>query len=631
MEGPIVNDVPQTLIEAYLDGDLTTEAHRELSDWLRQSQANIDRFVAECRLHSELFDAVSGSGSRLPSGTEKKVEGGRWKAEEANPPFPVPLPPSVSLSAFLPTTPLGNVAFSYGMSTLLVGIGLFIFSLMSASSPHDAVVNNNPSDSQNCTAPNVPTPTPEPEIVSVGRITGMVDCKWEDTDYAPAHDRVVQGTKYMLASGLMEITYYTGAKVILQGPCTYVAESAAGGYLSLGKLTARVESRSRLPDGALPTDLDTAKSRPAGGTYFAVRTPTAVVTDLGTEFGVEVNGKGVTRSHVYRGKVELVALDGQGEKQGRKLILNANESGCVDKSSGATNQAAIVHTGDVAAKDFTRYMPNSPKGREEASRVYADLVLSLKPAVYYRMERPEQGEDPMRIVDSAPGGHHGKAYGDSAAWIDKDTPAQIYKPGRFGEAMSFRGEWGREHIIVPDYPKAENDKLSVSAWVFVESPAPRNWSVIAANWSYSIELSKAVGQFCFGLSQPDGGLWACVKQRDGTPVSVYEPAPEGLPSNRWQHVAFVADGAMLRLYHDGKEVGSSSCKGVCAKLPIASLGIGGETNRTGTTISSVNPCYWRGQIDELAVFNRALTPQQVRQLYTGSETEMKDKGEGKKP
>ena len=41
----------------------------------------------------------------------------------------------------------------------------------------------------------------------------------------------------------MEITYDTGAKVILQGPVTYEVESKDGGYLSLGKLTARVETR----------------------------------------------------------------------------------------------------------------------------------------------------------------------------------------------------------------------------------------------------------------------------------------------------------------------------------------------------------------------------------------------------
>ena len=43
----------------------------------------------------------------------------------------------------------------------------------------------------------------------------------------------------------MEITYDTGAKVILQGPVTYEVQSKDGGYLSLGKLTARVEDEGR--------------------------------------------------------------------------------------------------------------------------------------------------------------------------------------------------------------------------------------------------------------------------------------------------------------------------------------------------------------------------------------------------
>ena len=41
----------------------------------------------------------------------------------------------------------------------------------------------------------------------------------------------------------MEITYTTGAKVILQGPVTYEAESN-GGYLSVGKLTGRLEKKA---------------------------------------------------------------------------------------------------------------------------------------------------------------------------------------------------------------------------------------------------------------------------------------------------------------------------------------------------------------------------------------------------
>ena len=43
------------------------------------------------------------------------------------------------------------------------------------------------------------------------------------------------------SAGLMEITYGSGARVILEGPALIKSNPMRGGYLSLGKLTARVE------------------------------------------------------------------------------------------------------------------------------------------------------------------------------------------------------------------------------------------------------------------------------------------------------------------------------------------------------------------------------------------------------
>ena len=147
----------------------------------------------------------------------------------------------------------------------------------------------------------VPTATkrqlaPEPPPTSVGRITGMVDCKSADPDDFPSAD-VRLGEKYQLATGLMEITYDTGAKVILQGPVTYEVESN-GGYLAVGKLTGKLEKK---------TEGSSVSSNPRSliPNPFSVRTPTATVTDLGTEFGVEVGESGVTETHVFAGQVRV--------------------------------------------------------------------------------------------------------------------------------------------------------------------------------------------------------------------------------------------------------------------------------------------------------------------------------------
>ena len=114
----------------------------------------------------------------------------------------------------------------------------------------------------------------------------------------------------------MEITYDTGAKVILQGPVTYEVESN-GGYLSVGKLTGKLEKRSgEWPSGSgavnhkskSQVQIPVSLYPPSLPSPFVIRTPTATVTDLGTEFGVEVDAQQVCHVETFVGLVEVRQL-----------------------------------------------------------------------------------------------------------------------------------------------------------------------------------------------------------------------------------------------------------------------------------------------------------------------------------
>ena len=111
------------------------------------------------------------------------------------------------------------------MAAALVGIGLLI-GWTCKMSYHQQVVQD---------VPRQVLPA-EPETVLVGRITGMVDCRWADTVMeASPGDTIPLGRRYAtLAAGLVEITYNTGAQSILQGSTTYEVDSVRGGFLSLG-------------------------------------------------------------------------------------------------------------------------------------------------------------------------------------------------------------------------------------------------------------------------------------------------------------------------------------------------------------------------------------------------------------
>ncbi len=600
----------------------------------RSREAGLSRIKTECAREgrvgdgrgmagSPAIDGEEGFGIRdsgfgvrdsesLSADTAVELPSGQWPQTPSPEP---PIPPIVidlsSTSHYpLPTShfSVGSWAFSYTVATVITGVMLLGFWAVEVT--HHQHIAEAPSQL-------VPSDA-RPEMVFVGRITGMVDVKWsDDPRYLPPPDfaHVPLDRKYILDSGLLEITYDSGAKVILQGPCTYEVESTAGGYLSLGKLTAKVEKKKSEVRGQRS---DPSPLSPLPSPLFSVRTPTALITDLGTEFGVEVSDEGTTTSHVFHGSVKVLVLDGAGnlpspfgrgaggEGSVREVILGENESARVERADGAGHLSIVRHAAESVPSDFVRAMP--PPKHVAGSTSYAELVLSLNPAVYYRMERPKDEKDRLVVFDSAPGGHHGVLY------LADEYGGSPYWSGRFGDSLRLRGQGAGDHAIVPDYPKAANDQLTVSAWVMLDSQNTW-WAMIAANWgNVPISERPARGQFHFGLYQSDGDLSVQATQRDQKLLLVREGKDRPLPIGTWLHVAFVADGTTLRLYRNGVEVATGPCRDIFPRPPMASLGIGCKTTTAGTEASTRTPAFWRGRIDELAVFNRALSPAEVRKL-----------------
>jgi hypothetical protein len=189
-----------------------------------------------------------------------------------------------------------EVPFGFLIATLLTGLLLLGMWLTPVSRPamQQIAGSSQPAESK--------TPAIEQkmlEIEYVGRIVDTVDCKFSihgaetenhKSEIKNQESLVALGDRLILDSGLMEIVYDTGARVVLQGPCAYTVESTSGGLLAVGKLTARLEKK--------------AASNFQPPASFFVRTPTAVVTDLGTEFDVEVGSDKTTMVHVIQGVVE---------------------------------------------------------------------------------------------------------------------------------------------------------------------------------------------------------------------------------------------------------------------------------------------------------------------------------------
>lgn len=307
---------------------------------------------------------------------------------------------------------------AYLVATLVFGLGLLIASLIHVSQPMESA-RSSPGHQTEGLVGRSGVGGEDSASPIVGRITGMVGCKWVDpTTEAINGDDVQLGRKYDLASGLMEITYDTGANVILQGPVTYEVESKNGGFMSVGKLTGKME-------------VETAKG-------FAVRTPTATVADLGTEFGVEVDTSGNTTCEVFVGEVRMARFK-DGLAVGETKSVRAGE-------------AAVVRVGakGVASQDFHPTTFVRALGR--ARRPQFLVTTAGQQPFWWRYSEEKPADDWMqpRFDDSF--WRMGKAIFGCAGGA---SPNRVPQPDRLprptiATAWTSAGLWVRQDVVVTD-------------------------------------------------------------------------------------------------------------------------------------------------------------------------------------
>ena len=315
-------DEIRELVAALNDGRLDAAEQQRLEQLVVENVVARRYYLQAMFLVGKLHRTLGGQD--LEEGGRQRAEGGdedaglRGQGSESNPqpliPNPSFIPPIILDSTPSPHIPIGSFIFSHIAAAVILGIGLLIGLAWRISLPS----SEGPAPDTRSTA----------VAQEVGRITALAECMWSRQDsevggpgsgISKTKDlrpkTVYLGDRFLLSSGLMEITYDTGAKVILQGPCTYEIDSDRSGFLAVGRLTAKVEKREERrgergeSQANHKSEIINHKSHsplsPLLSPLFAVRTPTAIVTDLGTEFGVEVEKSGATRSHVFQGSVEV--------------------------------------------------------------------------------------------------------------------------------------------------------------------------------------------------------------------------------------------------------------------------------------------------------------------------------------
>ena len=218
-----------------------------------------EHYVAYLEIHNRLAlcDAVRGRNAgqmfrSIRQSSECHIagsdEGGMSRGASAADEESRVLAPPLSSSFILhPIDSFVGVLSAYGVASLILGVAVLAawgWAIHGERTAHPAVI----------AGPPAPLPTPEingggkVETVCVGKFTPLTNCTWRNSQN-PA-SLAATGT-VNLVSGTVELTYYTGVRVVIEGPAFYFARSPDMGYLRAGKLTVYrnqpSETRTRAP------------------------------------------------------------------------------------------------------------------------------------------------------------------------------------------------------------------------------------------------------------------------------------------------------------------------------------------------------------------------------------------------
>ena len=488
------------LCSLLVDGALTAAQHSRLEEMLRHSEEARRFYVRTTALSASLFH-YAGEMQSEPANIIRPPQWRRWAA------------------------PLAAAA----VLTLGLWVGRFL-------------IGGKTSDDSDDTAQ------------TIAHLSGAKDCQWVGTALQNG-DEFTSGQRLELKAGFAEITFDSGAQLVLEGPATLDLRSAWEAELQRGTVKANV---------------------PTEAIGFRLANAEVEVVDLGTEFSMTADGGGATEVFVLKGAVEVQPRTGSGAKT--KSVLREKQS----------RRFAKHGTSEVRDSDAKFQRLARKAGIERLS----------KPLNFMRWRFDETAGDLAAVETSG--------FPSPGMWVEP-AGSPHWAEGRWGKALALDG-----NTTARLDTNLRRPMRTVAMWVRLPEGTPASGDGIA-----TIPLGKAglpAVEFLVN-SRPGDGTPGALRLQSGDAHIV---GSTQLRDGRWHHLAAVFSGNQkagkpsISLYVDGR---LESPTGRFAWHRAESAPEPEQALLLGTVPSDSTRLI--GQIDELILTDRPLAPMEIRHLmYT---------------
>ncbi len=393
------------------------------------------------------------------------------------------------------------------------------------------------------------------------------DARWA-SENPPQTGSILSPGPLKLLGGLVQIEFYSGANLILEGPAELEIVSADQAICRSGKLRASVPP-------------------PARG--FVIRSPQFDLVDLGTEFGLEVDRDGPSKVHVFNGKVELYPPGERSQHEVKRLV---GGEGMKYEKTGERSSLTFQPKAFLSMEDVRTRQKTAIEQRLKAWRKWNESI-KMDPRVAFHFDFEAEGP---QLFDRGPSASHGTIVGAEKAigrW-----------PGK--PSLEFTRPSDRVRLNLP----GSYDQLTLTAWLRVDALPDRPQGILLTD-GYEIgrphwQISDA-GTLRLGVRIPSTTKIGATGY--GSPV-LFTPRNMGV----WCCLASVYDRKAGRVSHyfNGEEVSTDPLNdNQPLSLGPCEIGNWGMPFRSKTHVIR----NFVGRIDELTIWKTALNLKEIRSNY----------------
>ena len=379
----------------------------------------------------------------------------------------------------------------------------------------------------------------------------------------------------ILESGITAIEFYSGARVILEGPAILELTSENSAILREGRIRAQV---------------------PPQACGFSVSTPQIEVIDLGTEFGINIEEDGhLTEVHCFSGLVDIYE-DAMSQNPKALRSLESGEAVRIQPNSIQkipANSMAFISYSELAQTSLENSTMRHQKWQELIEEIRADEdILAL-----YTFEG--QGPRERSLVNQVSFQSqfsHGAIVG--CRWTNGRWPSK--------GGLEFKSPSDRVHF----QSNEPYQTITLSTWVRLDAMPRRLTSLLSSSERSSNSMDWALTS--------KGQITLKVQSDENKKIHSFTSSPI-LNRNmlgKWIHLASVFNSNEKKVSHylNSREISEAKFpKNGLTAIKFSNAEIGNSSIKFSNGRTPIR--YFTGRIDELAIFGRSLTKNSIEHLY----------------